>query len=112
MLHAAQSRADRARRELRSAPARNPHPAQGDQGRLAPLRAELLPQIPARGAIPGAGRHFHVSPRLPLHRPADRDVAGRAAPRVRPRVRAMDDVQERFWMHRPTATARRSEPKR
>ena len=69
--------AGRARRELRSAPARDPHPPQGDQGRLAPLRAKLLPQIPARGALSGADRHLHVSPRLPLHRPADRDAAGR-----------------------------------
>ena len=28
----------------------HPHPAQGDEGRLPPLRAELLPALPARGA--------------------------------------------------------------
>ena len=96
-------------RELRSAPAGDPHPPQGDQGRLAPLRAELLPQIPAGGALPGAGRHVHVSPRLPLHRPAERAAAGRAA-RVRPRVEPWHDGGWSSAMHAQRRA--RSEPPR
>ena len=72
VLHAAQSPRAARDRELRSAPAGDPHPPQGDQRRLAPLRAELLPQIPARRALSRADRHVHVSPRLPLHRAAER----------------------------------------
>ena len=50
------------------------HPAAGDQGRLAPVRAELLPALSA-GRAPGRGRrHEHGPHRLPLHR------AGRGAP--------------------------------
>ena len=37
-------------RELRSAPARDPDPAQGAEGRLASLRAELLPPLSSGGA--------------------------------------------------------------
>ena len=41
-------------------------PAQGDQGRLAPLRAQLLPPLPA-GRAPGRGdRHLDGAHRLPL----------------------------------------------
>ena len=44
-------------------------PAPRHQGRLAPLRAELLPPLPARGA-PGAGdRLVDDAHRLPLRRP-------------------------------------------
>ena len=35
-------------RQLRSAPAADPDPAQGAEGRLAPVRPELLPPLPAR----------------------------------------------------------------
>ena len=45
------------------------HPAQGAEGRLAPVRAELLPALSAGRALPGADRHVHLSRRLPLHRP-------------------------------------------
>ena len=48
--------------------ARHAHPAQGDEGRLVPLRAELLPALPAGGAHGAADRHVDVPPRLPLHR--------------------------------------------
>ena len=51
VLHPAQS-ARRARGvQLRSVAAGDPHPAQGAQGRLAPVRAELLPPLPAGGAL-------------------------------------------------------------
>src|ERR1700740_333152 len=41
-------------------------PAQGDQGRLAPVRPQLLPALPARGAPGAGGRHVDVAHRLPL----------------------------------------------
>ena len=56
---------------LRSADgaARRERPAPRDQGRLAPLRAELLPALPARGAPVGDRRHVDEPHRLPLRRP-------------------------------------------
>ena len=44
---------------LRTAAGGGPLPAQGDQGRLAPLRPELLPALPARGAAGRGDRHDH-----------------------------------------------------
>ena len=44
------------------------HPAQGHEGRLVPVRAELLPSLPAGGAHGAADRHLDLPPRLPLHR--------------------------------------------
>ena len=55
-------------RELRSGQPGHPDPAQGAQGRVAPLRAELLPPLPAGRAFPGAGGHLDQPRRLPLHR--------------------------------------------
>ena len=55
LLHARQPARRRARRQLRSAHARRAHPAQGDEGRLVPVRAELLPSLPA-GRTHGASR--------------------------------------------------------
>ena len=42
-------------------------PAQGHQGRLAPLRAQLLPAIPSGRAPRRAGRYIHQSRRIPMH---------------------------------------------
>ena len=56
------------RAELQLRPARRAHPAQGDQGRLAPLRAELLPPLPPRRPPAADDRHVDVASRLPLHR--------------------------------------------
>ena len=55
LLHAREPARRRARRQPRPGRARRPDPAQGDEGRLAPVRAELLPALPAGGAH-GAAR--------------------------------------------------------
>ena len=44
-------------------------PAQGDEGRLPPLRPELLPPLPPGRAHGPGDRHLHLPPRLSLHRP-------------------------------------------
>ena len=54
--------------ELRPPPARHPDSAQGAEGRLAPLRAELLPALSPCRASCRAGRHLDQPCRLPLHR--------------------------------------------
>ena len=56
----------RRRATTRASPASNPAP--GDQGRLAPLRAQLLPALPAGRASAADDRHLDGAPRLPLHR--------------------------------------------
>ena len=53
--------------QLRSVPAQDQDPAQGDQRRLASLRAELLPPLSAGGAPRRAGRHLDLPSRVPLH---------------------------------------------
>ena len=60
--------------ELRSLPAADQDPAQGDQRRLAPVRAELLPALPPGRAPRPAGRHVHQPRRLPLRRPTGAHV--------------------------------------
>jgi len=52
--------------ELRRVPARDSDPTQGAERRLASLRAELLPPLPARRAARRAGRHLHKPCRLSL----------------------------------------------
>ena len=47
-------------------------PAQGHQGRVAPVRAELLPALPAGSSTDGEGRHLDRPPRVPLRRPRRR----------------------------------------
>ena len=88
LLHAAQPARAAGGRQLRSAPAGDPDPAKGHQGRLAPLRAELLPPVPAGGALPRTDRHVHVPPRLPLHR-----ASGEAGSRSRREPDAADDIR-------------------
>ena len=53
--------------QLRPPPAADPHSPQGGEGRLAPVRAELLPPLPPGGAPRPAGRHLHEPRRLPMH---------------------------------------------
>ena len=57
-----------------------PDPAQGDEGRLAPLRAELLPAVPPGRPDGAAHRHLDVPPRLPLHQPRVTQSAGLVRP--------------------------------
>jgi formylglycine-generating enzyme required for sulfatase activity len=53
-------------RELRSLPTRGPYPAKGLEGRLALVRAELLPALPPGGASRAAGRYVNESRRISL----------------------------------------------
>ena len=52
--------------KLRSLPARHQDPAQGPQGRLASVRAQLLPPLSAGGSARAAGRHIHQPRRFSL----------------------------------------------
>jgi hypothetical protein len=57
----------RARRgQLRFLPAEYQNPAQGDQGRIASLRAELLPPLSAAGASRRSSRYVNKPSRIPL----------------------------------------------
>ena len=47
-----------------------PHPAEGDERRLVPVRAELLPALSAGGAYGATGRHRDRPSRLPVHCPS------------------------------------------
>ena len=47
---------------------RRDFPPQGDQGRLAPLCAELLPPLSPRGPAGRDRGHVHLAHRFPLHR--------------------------------------------
>ena len=49
-------------------PAAVPDPAQGDQGRVVPVRRQLLPALPARGAPTADGRYRHEPHRFSLCR--------------------------------------------
>ena len=57
-------------------------PAQGRQGRLVPVRRQLLPALPARRAAAADDRHRHEPHRLPLR--AGRMTHRRVWPDVRP----------------------------
>ena len=58
----------RGRAELRPPHAQRANPAQGDEGWLVSLRAELLPALPASGAHGTGRRHLDLPPRVSLHR--------------------------------------------
>ena len=51
----------------RPAPAAVPGATQGDQGRLLPVRRQLLPALPAGGPPTADDRHRHEPRRVPLH---------------------------------------------
>ena len=57
----------------------HPDPAQGAEGRLASLRAELLPPLPPGGAACRAGRYLDQPCRLPLR---DADASRRREQRI------------------------------
>ena len=57
------------RGQLRPGAAAVPHPAQGGQGRLLPLRRQLLPALPAGGTAPADDRHGHEPHRVPVRPP-------------------------------------------
>ena len=67
LLHSGKS-ARRARgRQLRPSHHQRQDSTQGDQRRLAPLRAELLPPLPAGRTPCPAGRHVHKPRRFSMH---------------------------------------------
>ena len=65
--------------QLRFLPAEHPHPAQGSEGRVAPLRAQLLSALPSRGAACRAGRYLDQPRRISL-----RDADERSMTSARP----------------------------
>ena len=62
--------------QLRTRPGASVYPAQGDEGRLAPVCAELLPPLPSRRPSVPTDRHLDLPPRFSLHRPPIRVAAG------------------------------------
>ncbi|MEZ5121084.1 MAG: SUMF1/EgtB/PvdO family nonheme iron enzyme [Solirubrobacterales bacterium] len=73
----------RAPREPRPGPAAVLRPAQGGQGRVVPLRGQLLPALPARRAPAADGGHGHEPHRLSL-RQRSSAVGRRRRARTRP----------------------------
>ena len=65
--------------QLRPAAAAVPGPAQGDQGRIVPVRRQLLPALPARRAPAADGRYGHEPHRLSLHPPRMTSVTAACA---------------------------------
>ena len=63
--------------ELRSVSAQHQDCAQGAQGRLVPVRAQLLPPLPAGRPPRPAGRHLDLPRRVPLRREAEERIANR-----------------------------------
>ena len=57
-------------------------PAQGPQGRLVPVRRQLLPALPARGAAAADDRHRHEPRRLPLRHDTPDPVSARCGAAV------------------------------
>ena len=68
VLHPGKSARRPRGRQLRSVPAEHQDPAQGAQGRLASVRAKLLPPLPAGGAPCRADRYVDQSRRISLRR--------------------------------------------
>ena len=67
MLHSRKSAWRTRGRQLRPKNDQREDSTQGHQRRLAPLRAELLPALPAGCATCRAGRHFHKPSRISMH---------------------------------------------
>ena len=75
LLHPAQPAGHLGRGEPGARRAGSAHPTPGHQGRLPPVRPELLPALPPRGAPGRGGRHLNLPSGLPLHHPGDRQHA-------------------------------------
>ena len=76
--------------------------AEGHQGRLAPVRPQLLPALPASRPPGRDRRHCHLPPRLPVHpsrRPASHAVAP-AGRRRRPPRAGLVPVPAGEWARR------------
>ena len=63
-------------REASCEPPAGRHSAQGDQGRLASVRAQLLPALPPRRPHGPADRHLDLASRLPADRACRRRTSG------------------------------------
>src|SRR5216683_5565792 len=66
------------RKELRPAATAVPHSSEGRQGRLTPMRSQLLPAFPTRGTPAANDRHRNESHWLSMHHSAGRNLTGRA----------------------------------
>ena len=95
-------------RELQPRAARRAHPAPGDQGRLAPVRAELLPALPAGGPPAADDRHVDGAPRLPLHR-APPTLEGKEQPPDARQAEHPRDLGRRHRDHEPQLLQRRAD---
>ena len=95
--------------------ARQPDAAEGDQGRLVPLRTELLPPLPSRRADGAGDRHVNLPSRLPLRDSARSIRIAAPEPKlsVNPCIcRIMDSTRgragRRMWSRRRPALANRT----
>ncbi len=70
-------------------------PAQGRQGRLVPVRRQLLPALPARGAAAADDRHRHEPRRLPLRHDTPDPVSARRGAAVAAARRRLAPVDDR-----------------
>src|SRR5262249_55220809 len=70
LLRELQPQRRRPRQKLRFPHAEYQDPAESDERRIAPVRAELLPALSTGGAHGAAHRYFHLSSWFSLHRPA------------------------------------------
>ena len=75
LLHPGEPARRAGSRQLRPVPAADQDSAQGAQGRLAPVRAELLPPLPAGGAASAADRHVDQPCRLSVRDPKPLDAS-------------------------------------